>query len=353
MATDRELRAHKDWLGMVQPVGLVVSPSALVRAQVYPTHPIIDRQNALRRLLPDSDDDRAAELKDFPAFCIEVLGWRPADLATADALPEKFTVSIPEYNEVLSPTYAVTDLDRPGEFLMLIEVTQTGENLDRARTGGDNVWHATPQERFNRLLRETGVPIGLLCNGLEIRLVYAPSGESPGHISFRIDAMCEVAGRPILAACHTLLSSERLFSVPAAQRLPRLLGESRKYQTEVSIKLAEQVLEAQNELLSGFSAADRASDGRLLGDAIRSAPDHVYGGMLSVLLRLVFILYAEERGMLPVAEIYQRNYSVIGLFERLREDDARFHDTMDHRFSAWPQLLTLFRLIFDGVHTAS
>src|SRR5271154_5122215 len=348
MANDRELRAHKDWLGMVQPVGLVVSPAALVRAQIYPTHPIIDRQNALRRLLPDSDDHRAAELKDFPAFCNEVLGWRPTDLAAADALPEKFTVSIPEYNEVLSPTYAVPDLDRPGEFLMLIEVTQTGENLDRARTGGDNVWHATPQERFNRLLRETGVPIGLLCNGLEIRLVYAPSGESPGHISFRIDAMCEVAGRPILAACHTLLSSERLFSVPAAQRLQRLLSESRKYQTEVSIKLAEQVLEAQNELLSGFSAADRASDGRLLGDAIRSAPDHVYGGMLSVLLRLVFILYAEERGMLPVAEIYQRNYSVIGLFERLREDDARFHDTMDHRFSAWPQLLTLFRLIFDG-----
>src|SRR5216684_3884578 len=172
MAIDRELRAHKEWLGMVQPVGLVVSPAALVRAQIYPTHPIIDRQNAMRRLLPDSDDDRAAELKDFPAFCIEVLGWRP-----------------------------------------------------------------TPQERFNRLLRETGVPIGLLCNGLEIRLVYAPSGESPGHISFRIDAMCEVAGRPILAACHTLLSSERLFSVPAAQRLPRLLNESRKYQTEVSIKL--------------------------------------------------------------------------------------------------------------------
>jgi hypothetical protein len=348
MATDRELRAHKEWLGMVQPVGLVVSPAALVRAQIYPTHPIIDRQNALLRLLPDSDDDRAAELKDFPAFCTEVLGWRVSDLVATHSLPEKFTVSIPEYNEVLSPTYAVPDPDRTGDYLILIEVTQAGENLDRARTGGDNVWHATPQERFNRLLRETGVPIGLLCNGLEIRLIYAPSGESPGHISFRFEAMCEVAGRPILAACHTLLSSERLFSVSAAQRLPRLLSESRKYQTEVSIKLAEQVLEAQNELLNGFSAADRASDGRLLGDAIRSAPDHVYGGMLSVLLRLVFILYAEERGMLPVAEIYQRNYSVIGLFERLREDDARFHDTMDHRFSAWPQLLTLFRLIFDG-----
>src|SRR5216683_2507263 len=118
MATDRELRAHKDWLGMVQPVGLVVSPSSLVRAQVYPTHPIIDRQNALRRLLPDSDDDRVPELKAFPAFCIDVLGWRMTDLIAADALPEKFIVSIPEYNAVLSPTFAVPDPDRASEYLM-------------------------------------------------------------------------------------------------------------------------------------------------------------------------------------------------------------------------------------------
>ena len=115
MAADRELRAHKDWLGMVQPHGLVVSPAAMVRAQVYPTHPIVDRHNAFLRLLPNSDDDHAAELKDFPAFCIDVLGWRPTDLVTLDALPEKFTVSIPEYNEVLSPTYGVPDPDRTGE----------------------------------------------------------------------------------------------------------------------------------------------------------------------------------------------------------------------------------------------
>jgi hypothetical protein len=278
MAVDRELRVHKEWLGMVQPIGLVVSPAALVRAQVYPTHPITDRQNALRQCLPDLEDEKTVELKDFPAFCSEVLGWRASDLVSLDALPDRFTVSLPEYNEVLSPTYAVPDSDKPGDFMMLIEVTQAGENLDRARTGGDNVWHATPQERFNRLLRETGVPIGLLCNGRELRLVYAPSGESPGHISFQMRDMREVAGRPILAACHMLLSSESLFSLPTAQRLPRLLSESRKYQTEVSIKLAEQVLEAQNDLLNGFSAADRASHGLLLGDAIRTAPDQSMAG---------------------------------------------------------------------------
>jgi hypothetical protein len=74
----------------------------------------------------------------------------------------------------------------------------------------------------------------------------------------------------------------------------------------------------------------------------------VYGALLSVLLRLVFILYAEERGLLPADGVFESNYSLTGLFEELREDAARYPDTMDQRFGAWARLLTLFRLIFDG-----
>ena len=33
---DPEREAHKAWLGLLQPVGLVVSPPALTRAQVVP-----------------------------------------------------------------------------------------------------------------------------------------------------------------------------------------------------------------------------------------------------------------------------------------------------------------------------
>ena len=41
-------------------------------------------------------------------------------------------------------------------------------------------------------------------------------------------------------------------------------------------------------------------------------------------------------------------YSVAGLFERLRDDAGRYPDTMDQRYGAWAQLLTLFRLVYDG-----
>jgi hypothetical protein len=66
------------------------------------------------------------------------------------------------------------------------------------------------------------------------------------------------------------------------------------------------------------------------------------------MMRLVFILYAEVRGLMPASDVYQRHYSVSGLFERLREDQAQYPDTMDARYGAWAQMRVLFRLIHDG-----
>ena len=52
--------------------------------------------------------------------------------------------------------------------------------LDQKVTGGEHLWRASAQERFERLLRETGVEAGLLFNGSQLRLVVAPKGESSG-----------------------------------------------------------------------------------------------------------------------------------------------------------------------------
>jgi len=233
---------------------------------------------------------------------------------------------------------------------MLIQRVKLGLDLDdTAETEAkDHRWQASPQARFERLLRETQVPIGLLSNGTHLRLVYAPRGETSGHLTFPVQAMTEVAGRPIFAALQMLLSTERLFTLPDKQRLPYILSESRKYQNLVSTKLAEQVLAALYELLRGFQAADDQRHGQLLRDVLADDPNHVYAGLITVLLRMVFLLYAEDRSLLSTDEVYEKFYSVAGLFQRLREDAGRYTDTMDHRFGAWAQLLTLFRLIYDG-----
>ena len=50
-----------------------------------------------------------------------------------------------------------------------------------------------------------------------------------------------------------------------------------------------------------------------------------------MILRLVFLLYAEERGMLPDDGNFVRYYSLTGLYQRLREDAALNPDTMDQQ----------------------
>jgi len=178
--------------------------------------------------------------------------------------------------------------------------------------------------------------------------MYAPHGENSGSLTFPIQSMTEVAGRPILAAFDLLLGQYRILSAPAEARLPALLRRSRDYQSTVSSKLAQQVLDSLYELLRGFQSANERMQGDLLRDVLANHPDHVYSGLLTVMLRLVFLLYSEDRGLMPGSGLYIRNYSIHGLFERLRSDNERYPDTMDHRFGAWAQLVALFRTVFEG-----
>src|SRR5439155_7003894 len=266
-------------------------------------------------------------------------------------LPDALAVTLPEFGETLRPTFAVENLHRGNgepDWALLVDVLQREASFDDAGPEEGRRWHASPQVRLERLLRETGVPAGLLFNGGALRLVCAPRGESSGSLTWPVYALCEVQGRPLLSALCMLLGRFRLFAAPKNQSLLHILRESRKYQNVVSTKLAGQVLEALNELLRGFQSANEAAKGGLLDATVREDPDHVYGGLLAVLLRLVFILYAEERGLLSLSASYVRNYSIVGLFERLRIDAGRFQDTMDQRYGAWSRLLGLFRMIHDG-----
>ena len=257
---------------------------------------------------------------------------------------------LPDYGETLRPDFAVRELE-PKEgapaWQLLVRVLEPGEDFDHVVRGGGQL-EASPHGRMERLLRQTGVPAGLLFNGRALRLLSAPRGESSGWLDFRVADMVQTAGRPISTALRLLLGQPRLLSLPRAQRLAALLEDSRKFQNEVSERLAEQVLHALYELLRGFQAAHDASKGELLRQPLAEHPDEVYRALLTVILRLVFLLYAEERDMLPEDETFLRYYSLAGLYERLREDAALFPDTMDQRYGAWAQLLVLFRMIHDG-----
>jgi len=357
-AIDPKVLAHLEWLGFVQPTGLVVSAPALVRAGA-----ILDRHDAegQRRLRAVIDEAAASvgtepepQIADFQEFAQHVLGWSlsPKGYAGFDGspIPEELRVPLPDYGETLVPDFAVRErdpVDSETPWELLGRVLDAGDDLDHVPHGAGKL-EASAHGRMERLLRETGVPAGLLFNGRALRLISAPRGESSGWLEFRVADMAQTAGRPICAAMRLLLGEPRLLTLPRDKRLAALLHDSRKYQNEVSEKLAEQVLHALYELLRGFQAAHDTSGGELLREPLSHRPDDVYRALLTVILRLVFVLYAEERDMLPADETFLRYYALAGLYERLREDAALHPDTMDQRYGAWAQLLALFRMVHDG-----
>ena len=180
--------------------------------------------------------------------------------------------------------------------------------------------------------------------------IHAPRGETSGWLAFPLRELATVGGRPMLGGLKLLLSAFRLFNDAGERRLPGLLRASREAQAEVSTKLATQVLGALHELLRGLHAADRARIERLAAER----PEQLYEGLLTVLLRLVFLLYAEDRDLIPsrtdgpARALYDEGYGVRTLHARLLGDRARHPDTMDERRGGWGRLLALFRLVHAG-----
>ena len=217
MPKDPEQLAHQQWLGYVQPVGLVVSIPAMLAAQAHVNRNIApEHQRFLGTLCRDKHDELVPEIQDFWAFTQTVLGWEPGDLVEVDScqLPvvsseksyssaslttdngplttDDLEVTLTAYNETLRPTWAVRELEPKGPahpWLMLIQAVPRGADFDEVAAKDERHWQASPHARFERLLRETEVPIGLLASATDLRLVYAPRGETSGYMTFPVKAM--------------------------------------------------------------------------------------------------------------------------------------------------------------------
>lgn len=354
--SDLEQRFHEKWLGLAQPIdGLVVSVPVLVDVQCMNRLPT-DEHHRFRAKV----DAKAR----FLELATDLLGYSAADFDTT--FPEALKLDATEGAQTLTPSYALkrrgpppakpegvpddsTPASRAGEgYALLVWEVPHALPLDKAETvtGG---WSYDPTHKFERLLRAVRVPIGLLFNGTELRLVYAPHGESTGHLTFRFAELATSAGRELFDAMVMLLHARRQFGVLPQHTLTAILEQSRRRQANVTEALADQVFEALNILLSGFEAASERDGTKSLDDALARGDEHLYGGLLTTLLRLVFLLYAEDQNLMPVGEApYDEHLSVKALYEQLDDDANLYPDAMSRRFGAWPRLLALFRAVYFG-----
>ena len=338
---------NAEWIGNVQPIGLVLAATVLARHGLNPAEQTRADSETVRTLLSPDDDGPA--LPDPWAFFTRILGWRAAQIAGAPGgptLPGHLVVRVEESDTELSPHWAVTEPEKGWQILVRMERPGVAPEKRGALEG----WEATPHQQMERLLRETGVQTGLLLTDGELRLIHAPHRETSGWLKFPLRSLGDVGGRPMLGGLKLILSSFRLHNDAPDRRLVALLKASRDAQAEVSTKLAAQVLGALHELLRGLHSADRARIEALAA----SRREHLYEGLLTVLLRLVFLLYAEDRDLIPsrtdgeTRALYDQGYGVRSLYARLLNDAAHHPDTMDERRGAWSRVLALFRLVHRG-----
>jgi hypothetical protein len=169
-----------------------------------------------------------------------------------------------------------------------------------------------PVERAAALCRETGVPIALVTNGRLWALVHTRPQEATSVAVFDADLWLE---EPLLLrAFVTLLDARRALAPPRrpdgswSDGLAALFARSAEAHTQVTDTLGRQVRQAVELLVAELARLDRESGGALLRDV---AEREIYRGALTVLMRLVFLLYAEEQELLPVDDrLYGESYSV-------------------------------------------
>ena len=109
-----------------------------------------------------------------------------------------------------------------------------------------------------------------------------------------------------------------------------------------------QVRRAVEMFVSALDRADRES-GRALLQGL--AGEHIYEAALTLMMRLVFLFFAEERDLLPITNpIYRENYAVATLHDQLREAADRLgEEVLERRYDAFPRLLAGFRAVHGGI----
>jgi methylase of polypeptide subunit release factors len=270
-----------------------------------------------------------------------LFGWPAEWIAQDNAIPQNVAHTVAQHRETLRPDAVLLDAGKPRLLISILAPNQQPDRRPAATT-----WNATCAARMAELLHATRIPVGLVTNGERFTLVYAEPGQPTGFADFRAEFWFDE--RLTLRAFRDFLSADALFNRPPEQAIEGLYLRSLENQQEVSITLGRQVRRAVEMFVSALDRADRESDRALLAGV---PEEHVYEAALFLMMRLVFLFFAEERDLLPMTNpVYQDNYAVSTLHDQLREAADRLgEEVLERRYDAFPRLLATFRAVHGGI----
>lgn len=208
-------------------------------------------------------------------------------------------------------SYAITHLgwDGPAAPPMIL----TGRDLDE-RSGRQR----SPHQELQAYLNAASTRWGIVANAREVRILRDfHHTTTQGAVICDLADLLEAGSFPDFRAFYRIAHASRFTPRKLADGEPRELledvyQESLAEGVAVGRALQPQVRQALTHLLNGILEGDAALRRRLRDDP--GFGRVLYGELLTVLYRILFLLYAEQRGLLHDAtEVYRDSYSVTRL----------------------------------------
>ncbi|MEU7691379.1 Eco57I restriction-modification methylase domain-containing protein [Microbispora hainanensis] len=328
---------HQGWLALVEVSGPFLSLPVL-RA-TWPALDAVDKQRRDRLRLAHTAWQQGGDRRDWIEHVLRgLLRW---DDAVHIGGLDHLAIDVPEHDTTITPSFAlaVPDHQPKPDTIRLLGMITSGHPTARMKHAK---WAATPADRMAQLCRHHGVELGLVTDGRWWTLVWAPRGGVTTTATFDAIPWPEAAERDVLRAFVSLLGFDRFFSFPDSQRLPALLKASLDSQEDITEALGVQVRQAVELLVAAIGRAGVPDD---------VTAHEVYRGAVSVMMRIVFLLFAEERGLLPSDnKVYATAYSAGRLCAELEQRAIEgSEEELTHSHAAWHRLLALFRAVHSGV----
>ncbi len=341
----RRVEQHADWIALVEPEGQFLSVPILKR--LFPSG-LEGIPKGLRQRLRDAapKNDTPQSERDFwiDMLLRDVLAWGPQFVSGRGAA--QYCVELPLYATRLTADAALID---PATQKPRVLVSRYPRGTDFSARIREDRWNASPIDRLTSLCQANAVRIGVLTDGENICVVWAPAKGVGGYATFDTVLFTEGQERSILQAFISLFGARRFFAVEEREQIEALFERSAEAQAEVTKDLGRQVRDAVELLVSSISEKNLARGGELLRGV---PPLQVYEAAVTVMMRIVFLLFAEERGLLPLDDdLYATSYAASTLRAQLVEDaESDGDEPLRLRGAAWFRLLAIARVIYAGTH---
>ena len=319
---------HAEWLSLIEVSGPFLSMPVLTRVFPQGLDVVgVEKKKLLREGYEEWEANcelptpNPAVHREWVKFVLnEVLEFDTNCLVEGSGLPPGASAEVAEFHEVLKPDMALINpagSEEAYRFRMFIQIYNHDQNLERQVRGKS--WSVSPCSRMTELLRRCDVQMGIVTNGENWVVIYVPPGETTSYITFTASLWLEE--ELTLRAFVTLLSRSRFINAPENETLEGLLEQSASDQHEVTDQLGLQVRRAVETFIRSLDTIDMDSKGQALAGIDEKT---IYESALTVMMRLVFLFCAEERGLLLLGDpVYDQHYAVSTLRDLLRQDADR------------------------------